>query len=108
MKALHFGGADAPLHASVLRSPTNEQVTALGQFFEKQVFSRFAVTMTRNTKLPDGIKPIRAMPGLLRRRWEALVPRFVPLPIEVAFMHEASERGDKLLESSERRRQTSG
>jgi hypothetical protein len=34
----------------------------------------------------------------LRRRWEALVPRFVPLPVELAFIHEASERGDKLLE----------
>ncbi len=99
MKTAHFGGADSPLHASELRSPTNEQVTALGQFFEKQVFGRFAVTMTRKAKLPDGIKPIQAMPGLLRRRWEALVPRFEPLPVEVAFIHEASERGDKLLEA---------
>ncbi len=99
MKATCFGGADSPLHASDLRSPTNEQVIALGQFFEKQVFGRFAVTMTRKTKLPDGIKPIQAMPGLLRRRWEVLVPRFVPLPVEVAFIHEASSRGDKLLEA---------
>jgi hypothetical protein len=38
------------------------------------------------------------MPGLIRRRWQALTPRFHPLPVEVAFVHEASERGDALLE----------
>src|SRR6516162_8617273 len=47
MKAHHFGGADVPLHASDLRSPTAQQVAALGEFFEKQPFGRFAVTMTR-------------------------------------------------------------
>jgi hypothetical protein len=54
--------------------------------------------MTRETKFPPGVKPIQAMPGLLRRRWEQLTPRFHPLPVEVAFIHEASERGDKLLQ----------
>ena len=98
MKAQHFGGPNVPLHASDLKSPTNEQVAALGQFFETQQFGRFAVTMTRKTELPEGIKPIQVMPGLLRRRWEALTPRFQPLPVEVAFIHEASDRGDALLE----------
>ena len=41
---------------------------------------------------------MQIMPGLIRRRWEALTPRFVPLPTEVAFIHEASDRGDALLE----------
>jgi hypothetical protein len=54
--------------------------------------------ITFKTKLPEGVKPIQAMPSLLRRRWEELVPRFVPLPVEVAFIHEASDRGDQLLE----------
>jgi hypothetical protein len=98
MKARHFGGADAPLHASELRSPTSQQVEALRQYFERHPFGRFAVTMTSKTKLPDGIKPIQITPGLLRRRWEAVTPRFQPLPIEVAFIHEASEHGDILLE----------
>jgi hypothetical protein len=99
MKALHFGGADVPLHASELHHPTAAQIAALGLFFETQEFGRFAVTMTHKTALPDGIKPIQVMPGLLRRRWEALAPRFVPLPVEVAFIHEASDRGDRLLET---------
>ena len=98
MKAHHFGGADVPLHASDLRSPTAQQVAALGEFFEKQPFGRFAVTMTRNTQLPEGFTPIQVMPGLLRRRWEALTPRFNPFPVEVAFIHEASDRADELLE----------
>ena len=99
MKELHFGGADVPLHASELRTPTDAQVAALGEFFETEPFGRFAVTMTSATVLPEGVKPIQLMPGLLRHRWEALTPRFVPLPVEVAFIHEASERGDVLLET---------
>jgi hypothetical protein len=99
MKELHFGGANVPLHASELRDPTDMQVAAVGEFFGTQPFGRFAVTMTDKTALPDGIKPIQLMPGLLRRRWEALAPRFVPLPVEVAFIHEASDRGDKLIET---------
>jgi hypothetical protein len=98
LKAEHFGGADVPLHASDLRNPTAEQIEALNHFFETQTFGRFVVTMTRKTELPDQVKPIQVMPGLLRRRWEALLPRFQPRPVEVAFIHEASDRGDELLE----------
>jgi hypothetical protein len=98
MKARHFGGPDVPLHASDLRFPTDEQMTAVGQFFERQQFGWFAVTMTHKTELPDRIRPIQVMPGLLRRRWQDLAARFHPVPVEVAFIHEASDRGDELLE----------
>jgi hypothetical protein len=97
MKALHFGGADVPLHASDLRSPTSGQLEALGTFFRNQTFGRFAVTITRSD-LPSDIEPMRIMPRLIRRRWEDLTPRFHPLPVEVAFIHEASDRGNALLE----------
>jgi hypothetical protein len=97
MKALHFGGADVPLHASGLRSPTSTQLEALGAFFQNQTFGRFAVTMSRSD-FPSDIEPMRIMPRLIRRRWEELTARFHPLPVEVAFIHEASERGDVLLE----------
>jgi hypothetical protein len=98
MKGRHFGGADVALHASELLAPTDAQVAALGEFFETRPFGRFAVTMTSKTKLPNEVKPIEVMPGLLRRRWEALTPRFEPPPVEVAFIHEASDRGNDLLE----------
>jgi hypothetical protein len=97
MKAQHFGGADVPLHASDLRSPTEKQLEALGAFFRNQNFGRFAVTITPSA-LPSGTEPMQVMPGLVRCRWEALAGRFVPLPVEVAFIHEASDRGDALLE----------
>ena len=71
-------------------SKRRAQIAAIGQFFKTQEFGRFAVTMTRETKFPPGVKPIRAMPGILRRRWEQLTPRFHPLPVEVAFIHEAA------------------
>jgi hypothetical protein len=86
MKARHFGGAEVPLHASELRKPSPEQLTALGTFFREQPFGRFAVTMTSATKLPVGQKAAEIMPRLVRRRWEELTPRFTPLPVEVAFV----------------------
>ena len=98
IKSRHFGGADVPLHASDLRSPMAEQVEALGAFFREQPIGRFAVTMTKQTSFPAGVTPMNIMPGALRRRWEELTPRFDPLPTELAFIHEASDRGDDLLE----------
>jgi len=98
MKDRHFGGADKPLHASQLPNPTPAQAAALGAFFRNQAFGRFAVAMTKATSLPADTKPIEIMPGVLRKRWEELTPRFNPQPVEVAFIHEASERGDPLLE----------
>jgi hypothetical protein len=97
MKELHFGGPDVPLHASDLRSPTQQQIEALDIFFRNQNFGRFAATFTASA-VPAGSEAMQIMPGLIRRRWQELTPRFVPLPVEVAFIHEASERGDALLE----------
>jgi hypothetical protein len=98
MKERHFGGPDVPLHAADLRSPTDAQINAIAEFFRKQEIGRFAVTMTESTKLPEGVRPIQVMPAALRRRWEELAPRFAPLPVEIAFIHEASNRGDELLD----------
>ena len=98
MKAAQFGGADVPLHAADLTNPTAEQLNALGEFFRNQPFGRFAVTMTGDTLLPEGRKPLSVMPMVLRRRWEELASRCHPTPVEFAFLHEASERGDPLIE----------
>jgi hypothetical protein len=98
LKDRHFGGADRPLHASDVRNPTTEQVEALATFFRQQPFGRFAVAMTKNTILPSQTKPIEIMPGLLRRRYEQITARCSTPPVEVAFVHESSERGDPLLQ----------
>jgi hypothetical protein len=99
IKARHFVGADEPLHASELHDLTPEQMAAIGGFFNTQAFGRFAVTMTASTALPRSLKAIEVMPGALRRRWEELTPHFSPLPAEVAFIHEASDRANHLLET---------
>jgi hypothetical protein len=98
MKARHFGGAEVPLHASELRQPSSEQLTALGAFFRQQSFGRFAVTMTSAIKLPIGQSAAEMMPHLLRRRWEELTSRFTPLPVEVAFIHEGFDRAVQWLD----------
>ena len=94
LKETHFGSADVALHASDLRNPTQAQLDALGAFFRKQRFGRFAVTMTSKVKLPDGVEPYRVIPNVLRKRWAELISRVQPIPPEVALIHEASQRGD--------------
>jgi hypothetical protein len=98
LKARHFGGAQVPLHASELRNPTTEQMEALNAFFRAQAFGRFAVAMTNLTGLPVDTKPIELMPEILRRRYEDVGAKLAPRPKEVAFIHEASERGNPLLQ----------
>jgi hypothetical protein len=98
MKARHFAGANARLHASDLRNPTQPQLDALNQFFRQQEFCRFGVTITSSCKLPNGISAHQVVSLSLRRRWEELTPRFRPTPTEVAFIFEASERGDALVQ----------
>lgn len=43
MKESYFGGVDQPLHASELKKPTTEQLSALNYFFSNFPFFRFAV-----------------------------------------------------------------
>jgi hypothetical protein len=98
MKAEHFGGADVALHGNTLRSPTQPQMDALNRFFREQEFCRFGVTITPTCKLPIGITAYRVVSLSLRKRWEELTPRFRPTPTEVAFIFEASQRGDALVQ----------
>jgi hypothetical protein len=98
LKERYFGGQSVPLHAADLRAPTEEQLAALGKFFRQQEFGRFAVTMTASTSMPAGRRSFDVMPGIIRARWQELAARFQPTSVEVAFLHEASERGDPLIE----------
>ncbi len=40
MKKLHFGGADVSMHANELRSPLQNQLDALSNFFKMDCFTR--------------------------------------------------------------------
>jgi hypothetical protein len=98
LKAEHFGGSDVPLHASGLSTPTQPQLDALDRFFREQEFCRFGVTITPTCQLPTGINAYQVVSRSLHKRWEELTPRFRPTPAEVAFIFEASERGDALVQ----------
>jgi hypothetical protein len=98
MKAEFFGGVDIPLHANELDNPTPQQLAALSRFFTDQKFARFAATMSKSVQLPQGMTPYEAAAGALNNRFSGLLSRLSPEPNEVAFLHEASERGDRLVE----------
>lgn len=98
LKEKHFGGAAEPLHASDLREPTRAQLDALAQFFLRQRFARFAVTMNSDTRLPKGSVAYEFMAPALRKRFQEVASRCSVPPVEIAFVHEASQRGDELLE----------
>lgn len=98
MKAKHFGGEEVPLHAADLRDPTSDQPEALNAYFWQNRFGRFAVTMTKATVLPAGPKPYDVIPDVVRHRWEQFLARCTPAPVEVALLHEESERGDALVQ----------
>jgi hypothetical protein len=98
MKAEHFGGENVPLHANELRNPTPEQLAALAEFFHEQQFARLAVTMSKSSVLPTGTTPLEITAGAMMNRYTDLLRRVSPEPNEVAFLHEASDRLDQLVE----------
>ena len=97
MKAKHFGGSDVPLHANELRNPTAEQIDALSRFFHEQQFARYAVTMSKSVALPPGLTPFDLAANALANRFQDLLMRVLPEPDEVALLHEASDRCDRLV-----------
>lgn len=97
LKEDHFGGATS-LHAADLKSPSSAQLDALAHFFGNHAFGRFAATVTSKALLRGDLKPYDVLPGALRNRWAELASRVQPTPTEVALLHEASERGDPLVE----------
>jgi hypothetical protein len=78
--------------------PTNEQAEGIGRFFKTHPFGRFGVTMTGKTTLPERIKAMVLMPGILAKRWTDLASRFSPPAVEVAILFESSQRLDPLVE----------
>jgi hypothetical protein len=98
MKAAHFGGQNVPLHANELRKPTDEQLDALSKLFHEQKFARLAVTMSEAMALPAGKMPFDIMVGAMMNRYTDLMRRVSPEPNELAFLHEASDRLDQLIE----------
>lgn len=98
MKVNHFGGAEVPLHASAIRSPTVEQLRALTQFFGQNHFYRFAVAFTGRTVFEGRFNWLAAFAASFRQRAMEIIGNAGRIPERAVFLHEASDRGDKVLQ----------
>ncbi len=94
MKRHHFGGVDVAMHACDLRSPTPDQLGALGDFFNADCFTRVVAVASSKTAFPDGIPPFLPIARSLLKRIERAALRF---PItSIALILESSTRADSL------------
>lgn len=93
LKNNYFRGADEPLHASELNSPTSEQLKALNDFFKNNNFARVAGIVCKNTVIDNiGIYEIAAL-FLLERIAEIRMGNIT----SVALIIEESSRDRKLV-----------
>lgn len=90
MKRTHFGGPVSPLHASDLRTPSAEQISALNAFFAHSAFFRIAALTTRQFKIPNHLARLELTCLVLGWLLEKVGGR-VPFT-KVAIVFDASER----------------
>ena len=77
LKQRHFGGSDVGLHASELRSPSEEQIEALAKFFLSQPFYRFYAIAKNTTTINGVLDPYRLVAGALLKRITTIGSRCV-------------------------------
>jgi hypothetical protein len=94
LKAEHFGGADARLHANELSSPSSDQLLSLGNFFRNNPFSRIAVLCSDHTAFADKLYPYQITARWLLEQIGNVAARY---PITgVVLIIEESSRTDRL------------
>jgi len=94
MKRRHFGGFDAPMHATELR-PTPEQLGAMAEFFSTGTFFRVAAVVKKSTRIGAGIGSVYQAAGtMLLRNLAAVLRRADCSGVTTVF--ESSDRGDRL------------
>lgn len=96
LKQKHFAGANVPLHANQLRRPTAAQLSALGDFFSSDQFSRFAAISTSHTNFPDSVTPYQIVARAMLGRIEKVALKYHLTG--VALMLESNDRSDSLAE----------
>lgn len=94
MKTLHFGGEDVPLHASELRSPSQNQLEALSNFFRLECFTRVVSVASSKTAFPSGFPPFQLIALSLLKRIEKAATRF--RLSSIALLVESSSRANSL------------
>ncbi|MGJ0515086.1 MAG: DUF3800 domain-containing protein [Methylomicrobium sp.] len=96
MKDQYFGGADSTLHANELRSPSKDQLNALGQFFGLRHFARLAAVASGRSVLPNDYSPYQIVSRAFLARVERIALRFSFS--HIALLAESSERANSLAE----------
>jgi hypothetical protein len=96
LKKTHFGDVTKLLHASEAHKYSAAQKEAIGEFFRKQCFGRFAVVVKQTTKFPEELFRYQIVVGLLEER---LRPFAAANEFEsVTIILESSKRTDSLAE----------
>lgn len=95
MKENYFGGADKPLHANELRSPSKEQLNALNHFFTKFHFCRIAAIVSDKTAFCAHCNPYEIVAGALKNRILDIA-KWQQKFNQLAMVFEDSQRGNKL------------
>jgi hypothetical protein len=98
LKGMHFGGRDIPLHAARLKAPTQTQINALGEFFERQLFGRFATVIKDTSTISPGLAPYQVVATSTMKRFDHFLNICSSPPTQVAFIFEDSQRGNALAE----------
>ncbi|MFH1894040.1 MAG: DUF3800 domain-containing protein [Candidatus Zixiibacteriota bacterium] len=96
MKESHFNGRQVKLHASRMRSPSQDQLEAIGNFFRENDFCRLAVCVSKKTCFADA-RNLGKYQLIARALIERIsrVARFFNVG-RVILVSEESEKGDRL------------
>src|SRR5215208_3347319 len=63
------GSADTPLHAAdFARTATREQIGIVAEFFRTHAFARLGATVSVDTRMGGGLRPIEIIAGVLKNR----------------------------------------
>lgn len=93
LKEEHFMGEETQMHAADLLSPTNEQCQAIGGFFVKNSFLRFAVILSDSAAFEDNFDRFNVVAAMFYQRLKNLI-RKIPFS-DIILVFEDSQRGNR-------------
>jgi len=95
MKKQFFGGVKTKLHASELHGINEKQIQAVGDFFKKNLFSRFAATIRKETVIELPMHNYHLVASVLRQRIADVASAHAL--DSMTLIVESSQRGNRLL-----------
>lgn len=93
LKTRYFGSVDQPLHASQIDTSNKIGIRALGDFFRRNTFARFATVFTKETQIePPQTSRYLAISLVIRQQLERLIKASSFYRLVLVF--ESSSRGN--------------